>query len=434
MRITFVYTQNDIQSARKPLWSLAQMQFGISYISSLLKKHGHNTRLMVLSSKLKKKNEDIITEHIKKYKPQLICFTSVLTQWKFVVQIAEYIKKHYPAIYLIAGGSHVSLNKENAIQSPFDAICVGEGEYPMLELVSQIESNSAPAGIQNLWIKHGSEIEKKPPRPFLDNLDELPFPDRQMWREWTDEKLDSLAPVLAGRGCPFECTYCCNHSLKKVASGQYVRYRSPDNIVKEIEEVGLMYPATNYFYIEIETITVNRKWAIDLCSELARFNDTLDKPLKFRANLRITPNAEFEDIFAAFKKANFNVVNIGVESGSERIRREVLKRRYSNKDVINAVKLAKKNDIDVSFLNMIGFPGETPVDFEETIKINRQCLPAMQNLSVFYPYPGTKLHTLCNEQGLMDETSVTEAERTTPVLQLSGFTKKQIRKNYIWFE
>ena len=434
MNILFIYSLYVIESTSKPLHTPEQMQFGISYISSFLKEHGYQTKLMVLSRVSGRKNRNIIDKYLKRFCPKLICFTAVSTEYQFIANIAKYIKSHYPDIYLLIGGPHVSLNSEEVLLDDFDALCIGEGENPTLELLSQLEKGVLPSDIPNLWIKHGSEIEKNSPRPFLQDLDSLPFPDREIWQEWIEERQGSRYSVLLARGCPFQCTYCCNHALKKVALGAYVRFRSPDNIVKEIKEITNRSQSTKEIYLEVESFGINKEWAVELCSKLESFNKTLSQPLSFGANLRITPNADLENLFVACKKCNFRFINIGLESGSERVRREILKRNYSNEDIINAVVSARKHGLKIALFNMIGIPGETIGDFKETVKINRICLPDWHFTSIFFPYPGTDLYFLCKEQGLLKKPLDTEIERMKATLDLPGFTKKQIEKSYIWFD
>ncbi|MDD5016424.1 MAG: cobalamin-dependent protein, partial [Atribacterota bacterium] len=126
MNILFIYSLQDIQSISKPLRNFKQIQFGISYISSLLKKHGYTVKLLVLTRESKNK---IIDEYISEFKPVVICFSVIFSEYEFIRGIAEHIKKHYPKIYLLAGGCHITLNPEECITAKFDAICVGEGEY-----------------------------------------------------------------------------------------------------------------------------------------------------------------------------------------------------------------------------------------------------------------------------------------------------------------
>jgi radical SAM superfamily enzyme YgiQ (UPF0313 family) len=318
----------------------------------------------------------------------------------------------------------------------FDALCVGEGERAILELVTQLDQKQEPSGISNLWIKHGNQVERNLTLPFLQDLDSLPFPDREMWREWIDEGSgrSGRLSVLVGRGCPFQCTYCCNHFLQKLASGPYVRFRSPDNIVREIKELHDRFPSKEEIYLEAETIGANQTWGIELCAKLEQLNAALPCPLRFGINLRVTPQVDFQPLFKAMSRSNFRFVNIGLESGSERLRRTVLKRNYSNEDVVRTVQLAKSNGLQVAFLNMVGLPGETLADFQETVCMNRLCKPDWHGTSIFYPYPGTDLHRMCQEQGLIHGQLDTDAERSKAVLDLPGFSRRQIQKSYIWFD
>lgn len=434
MNVLFIYSLQDSQSTAKPLQSFGQMQFGISYISSFLKKHGHHVKLAVLTRAFDKKKEDFGKKYIEVFNPKLICFTTVTTEYRFIAGVAKYIKDRYKDSYLLIGGPHVSLNPSNILSDAFDALCIGEGEFSTLELVSQLESGITPSGIPNLWIKNGAQIEKNAQRPFLQDLNILPFPDREMWKDWICEQPASITPVLLGRGCPFQCTYCSNHALRKVASGSYVRLRSPDNVIEEIKEILAFDPTRKDIYLEVETMGVNRKWDMELCAKLEGLNASLSHPLSFGVNLRVTSNAEIENLFVVFKKSNFKFVNIGLESGSERVRREILKRNYSNEDIINAVTLARKYGLKVNFYNIMGIPGETVADFNETIRMNRICQPDSQMLSIFYPYPGTDLHSLCKGQGLLQETLDQDMERSKAILDLPGFPKKLIQKHYIWFD
>ncbi|MFC1577027.1 B12-binding domain-containing radical SAM protein [Candidatus Omnitrophota bacterium] len=434
MNILFIHSIDDIYTPEKPLRTPEQMLFGISYISALLKRHGHRTKLTVLSRILGKKNYKMIDDRLKEFCPKLICFAAVSTEYKFISGAAKYIKGRYPDIYLVIGGPHVSLNAEDILSDAFDALCIGEGEYPTLELASQLEEGMRPLGIPNLWIKNDLGVEKNAPRRVLQDLDSLPFPDREMWDEWIDEEEGSRYPVLLGRGCPFQCTYCCNHALRKIAGGPYVRFRSPENIVKEIEEFAARFPDKKAIYLEVETIGADRKWAERLCSKLEGLNAALDEPLNFGVNLRIAPNIDFDSLFAAFKKSNFKIINIGVESGSERVRKEILNRNYSNKDIINTVSLARKYGLKVHFYNLIGVPGETADDFKETLGINRVCAPDKSYTHIFYPYPGTELYSTCIKQGLLRDAPDTELERCKAVLDLPGFSKRQIQNGFIWFD
>ena len=430
MNVLFVHSEQDPYSPEKPLEILERVQFGISYISSLLKREGHETSLVVLCDG----TMHTIEERVRDFNPVLVCFTSVFTEYATMRQAAALVKKRFPDVFILLGGPHATLRPQECLEGGvFDAVCVGEGEYPTLELVQQLAAGKYPSGIPNLLIRRlDGSVECNAPRPFLEDLDELPFPDREMWLQWVANPT-SRPSVLVGRGCPFSCTYCSNHALRKASPGRYVRLRSPRNVAREISAMKEAEPNFSEVYLEVETLGVNRDWAMELCSELKKVNAGFPVPICFGTNLRVTPNADYDGLFAAMADANFRFVNIGLESGSERIRNEVLKRRYSNQDIIGAVALARKHGLQVGIYNLIGLPGETPRDFSETVKVNRTCQPDWFLLSVFFPYPGTELYDTCCNLGLLDGPVDPYMERRRPVLDLPGFSKRQVGRRRDWF-
>lgn len=434
MNILFVYSLEDVQSVKKPLRRQDQVQLGLSYISSFLKKHNHITKLVVLCKLFGKKNIEILDEYIKNFSPELICFSSLSNEYDFIAKTGKYIKNRYPKIYLLIGGCHVSLNPENVLLDSFDALCIGEGEMPTFELISQLEKGLCPSRIPNLWIKGSQGIEKNSTRPFLQDLDSLPFPDREMWQCWIDEQLGTYISLLLGRGCSFECTYCCNHALKRLSSGPYVRFRSSDNILDELKHIAARFPEKKVIDLEVESFGINIRWALELCAKLENFNKTLKEPFLFGVNLRVIPGIDYDGLFAALRRANFSFINIGLESGSEKVRREILNRYYRNKDIVNVVRLARKYNLKVNLYNLIGVPGETLADFRETVDLNRACLPDRHYTSIFFPYPGTKLYLLCKERGLLKKGLKIQMDKKEAVLDLPGFTKKEIKKSLLWFD
>lgn len=428
MNVLFVFSEQDPFTQDKPLEVQERVQFGISYISSLLKLNGHETRLVVLTQR----GKDRLDETVEEFRPGLVCFTSVYSEYGFISSLSREFKIRHPGIYTALGGPHASLRPEECIRDGFDAVCVGEGEYPTLELVEQLQEGRRPSGIPNLWIRNDGQVEKNPSRAFIQDLDSLHFPDREMWDPWI--AMPAYRPsVLVGRGCPFKCTYCCNHALRRVAPGRYVRYRSPGNVVGEIEDFVARYPEAREVYLEVETFGQDLGWAYQLCDALREMNGRLEHPLVFGTNLRVTPRTDFEGLFESFKRAGFRFINIGVESGSEKIRREVLKRDYSNEDIRRAVKSAHDHGLEVGTYNLVGLPGETRRDFKETIRLNRECQPEWFLLAVFYPYPGSDLYRTAEEQGLLKGPPDSDLERRKPVMELPGFSKRQIKRRLTWF-
>lgn len=438
LSVACVYTVESYFTIDKPLSVASEIPFGISMIATVLKEAGHPVELLVLTPDTPLM--ETLKGFIERLRPRLFCMTAVSTRFQFVCKTAEIIKMLDSTIFIALGGAHASLNPDDAIACPcIDAICVGEGDTAVVELCSQVQEGRYPTGIHNFWIKQpGTDnIEKNLPAAFFNDQDSLPYIDRALWRPWINQP-ETDQSVLVGRGCPFRCSYCSNHMLRRLAPGPYVRFRSPENVVGEIELIT-QNPLVTNIYLEVETVGANIGYALQLCEALSQLNDRRNIPIKFKINFTITKNLIHDKIidqlFNAFKRANIVTINIGIESGSERIRNEVLRRpNYSNIDILTFCSLAKKYGIKINIYIMIGIPTETVADFKQTIKIAQLCEPNHVILSIFYPYPGTDIYQFAKDNKLFDDSSNScITERRQSYLNLPGFSRRRILYEYIMF-
>ena len=441
MKIGCVYTVERGATGDKPLPYAIDIPFGMSIIATVLQHAGHDVQLMVFSPR--SKYADILTTYITTHRPRLFCLSAVSTQFGFIREIARLVKEIDPSIYVILGGHHASLDSEDAIKAPhLDAICVGEGDASVVELAKSLEGGETPTGIHHLWLKKpDGSIEKNPPSPFDQDLDALPYVDRTMWEPWISQP-DRYPSVLLGRGCPFRCTYCSAHAMAKLSEGRFVRFRSPENILGEIEGIVARYPTVDNIYLEVETLA-HQKEAVPLFEKLEAYNATRETKLVFGANFTVTSafirNEEHcREFLSMLKRTNCLYLNIGLESGSERLRKEILRRpKYTNAEFLQFCRLAREYSVNLDFFVLIGVPGETPADFKETVRVVREAQPKMVQLSVFYPYLGTDLATVALERGLVTRESLNPSlERTRPVLSLPTFSRRRVRLEYIlfWFK
>ena len=359
---------------------------------------------------------------LKQYSPDIICFTSTTNQYPFVKTISEWIKVEKPDIPIVLGGIHATLAPEEVIQNPhIDVVCIGEGEYPLLELAEKIDEKNYTT-INNLWFKS----HKNPIRPLLNDLDSLPFPDYELFniRNVLNET-DGYLSLLAGRGCPNTCTYCCNHALRKIYEnkGKYVRFKSVDYLLSEI----------NYFYEKYEisgldftddTFTLNNKWIEEFSK---KYSQQFDLPF--------TCNARIENIniglLGNLKNAGCTVLNFGIESGNEWLRKNVLKRgTATNQDIINAFVKTREAGIKTFSYNMIGLPYETPEMIEDTITLNKKIKPNFIVVFIFYPYPGTELYDICKQNGWLKDEITTSYLTPKSILNIPTLSEKEILNYY----
>ncbi|GAG00993.1 unnamed protein product, partial [marine sediment metagenome] len=238
MKIVFVYF-DSMRGAGGKYYE------GLASISAVLKQ-GHSTRLFHITDNLT--GPQFLEIFQNQYADtDLVAFSSTTNAFYYIATYAQQIKKHYPQMITICGGVHPTLHPDEVISEPgIDIICLGEGEYPLLDLCDRLESGSDISSIPNLWIKKNSvNIIKNPVRSLIESLDLLPFPDRDIfdYQSSMDSKLHRLV-FMGSRGCPFQCAHCCNHALKKIAprSTPYVRFKSPDRLIAEIKDCRAKYP------------------------------------------------------------------------------------------------------------------------------------------------------------------------------------------------
>jgi anaerobic magnesium-protoporphyrin IX monomethyl ester cyclase len=168
--------------------------------------------------------QQLVLEELKKDKPDLIGFSMLSFNYKIILEIARFIK-HHSNIPIIAGGVHVILSPEEVIRNhEIDIVCIGEGEFVLKEL---LDNSLDCTGVDGVWYKQKGKIVKNKPRQLFTHLDDLGFPD---FDDFDVEKClfiyNKHLPIMASRGCPYSCSYCNNHALRRVLKGTYVRFRS----------------------------------------------------------------------------------------------------------------------------------------------------------------------------------------------------------------
>jgi radical SAM superfamily enzyme YgiQ (UPF0313 family) len=415
MRILFVYPS---------LNSVFGYPTGVGYIIALLKQKGHAARLFNVFAK-----SDIARLIIEAdvFKPEVIAFSCVTTQFKWICLMAILLKMKMKSLPLIiCGGIHPTLEPDCLSKcSALDGIVRGEGEYPMLELAEKLESKQDYRHIKNFHFRDGSSIIRNELRPLVQNLDGLPFPDRTN----INYRGDIFSNFIFSRGCPFRCKYCSNHALKRLYKGKYVRFRNPEKAVAEIERAIKHDPNLRFIRFDDDIVSVNKEW-------MRRFLKLYKRrriAAKFSCNVA-AGTADLED-FKLLKASGCIEVRIGIESGDECLRREVLGKPISNAQIKKAFENAHEAGLRTFSFNMIGLPYETPELFEKTIRINRMLKVDMSYLYIFHPYPGTDLRSVCIKEGFIDVKEDNSGtfefiERQDTILNMPAFPRETILKYF----
>lgn len=395
--------------------------YGIGILSAVLKKHGHETDLLTLHKIEKKK----IRKKIQEINPDLIGITVTSNQFELSEEFTALMKDEF-GIPVIWGGVHPSVRPEECIHVPgVLGICLGEGEEALLELVNTLDNkdqlDTGDLEIQNFWFNHEGRIIKNPVRPLLQDLDSLPFCDREIIDFQKLLNYHQYLEVRSSRGCPFHCSFCVNSSYQQLyrGKGRYYRVRSHESVLDEIEDLVSRYKHINSIIFDDELISVNKKWTLGL---LEKYKQRFDFPF----NITVRADLVTEDFMRALKDAGCNMVMMGVENGDAKIRNEVLDKGISDEQIINAARIIKDAGIHLWTFNMVGVPYETPETVEKTIALNKRIKPDIVFVSVFYPYPGTKLGALCAEKGWISDRKIPGFFSNITVLDQPSITKDQV--------
>lgn len=330
------------------------------------------------------------------------------------------------------GGVHLILNPNDITKAPsVDAICTGDAEYVLLKFIKNYsKKDGSHLDTPGFWTRKGNIIQKNPKIPLIEDLDRLPFPDREIFLKQemsyggfsADGKM--YLDFMFTRGCPFPCPYCSNHALKKIyGSGKYVRRMSPQRAIEWLKHDLAIYHCDRVCIID-DTFTLDKKWVVEFLKLYKK-----EIPVPFVCLLRI--GTFDEDLIKLLKKSRCARVTLGVESGDEEYRKTILKRLMSNEEVIRSFELIKKHKISVGAFVMIGLPGETPKKWLKTVKLLGLLAPNKIVINTYYPYPGTELYDLTKKMGFIPRGhNLKHVEGIETSLNMPNFNKRDVL--YYW--
>jgi radical SAM superfamily enzyme YgiQ (UPF0313 family) len=395
------------------------ISLGIAYLSSYIKQRGHKSELVDYTWGGTVKD---CLDKINGVNPDIVGFSPRTGEISFCFSIAEKIKRQYPDMPIIFGGVHPTVAPDETIHNEFvDMVCIGDGENALAELLDKLENNQDISKIKNIWLKNNGQIIRNDICPLIEEVDSLPFPDRELFDY--ERYLDSNAydgEVMASRGCPYNCSYCINSTLREryKDKGVYVRTRNAESVIKEIGLLNRKYKIERITFHD-EMFTVNKKWLREFSY---KYSSSFSIP--FMCNARVeTLDSEVCDLL---KSAGCSSLNVGVEAGNPEIRKNVLNRHMSNETIIKGFKTAKSKGLRIYAYNMIGIPHETVENINETIELNRLIQPDDLQATIFQPYPGTRLYDLCKEKGWIKDGQFPVAHRMEPLTSYPHISSKKL--------
>lgn len=343
---------------------------GLLYIASYLKSHGHTVKIIDVAAEGKTLID--ILKIIKTENPKLIGISSMTTSIMSAVKLAQNIKDIYGDSFQIGlGGIHLCCDPSFISRFPiFDFGVAGEGEKTFEELLRRA--------------KKGERIEGLIQGETIEDLNSLPFPARDLIQSdiyLREEQMNFEVPaagILGSRGCPFSCSFCCIPAI-----GHKVRIRSPKNVVDEMAEV---YDQCRGAYSFVDDCFILKKPRIlEFCQEI------IDRKMKVKFIGSTRANTLDEEVVRALKRAGCTDLYFGVESGNERIRNQVIKKKVTDQQIAEAVRLCRKYMILSNLFLMVGFPTETKEEMMDTVRIGRKVKADMIGIHTTIPFPGTEI-------------------------------------------
>ncbi len=368
---------------------------GIGYLSAYLKMCFPDIEIELFDPKI-----DTI-DAIKNFCPTFVLYSVMTGQHRECIDRNKRLKKKLDPYISVFGGPHPTYFPEMIHEEGVDIICRGEGEMPLKNLVSSTLSHSDIHHIKGLYVKHDGTIYKNDVDNLIQDLDNLPFPDRDLYYR-KSEFLRSYGrkPLVGARGCPFKCSYCYNSALNSIfkGNGKILRCRSPKSVVGEIAVIKSRYDVRFVAFIEDVFSGVRIEWLKEFQERYSRLN------IPFFVSIR----AEFikPEIAKYLRKSGCISASMAIEHGDYEYRKKYLFRNMTNEMLIEGARILESEGIRVASPIMLGLPFSGIEDDLKSLKLVCQANFTHATTAIFQPYPGTALTDLCLKQKLINKADI----------------------------
>ena len=386
-----IYGTRHAPSIKSPL--------GLAYVAANLEQAGFKVEILDANAEFLSPQETV--EKIIQSPAKYIGFTSVTATIPLIYQISSLIKAKNKNKIIIAGGPHVTFMPKEVFKEckAIDIIVRGEGEVTICELIKNLENKQDLSKIKGITFKKGNKIISNPDRELIQDIDAIPFPARHLL------PLDSYSPspitnmgfrgkqyakLITVRGCPNKCVFCSSTHFWKI-----VRVRSAENVIDEIESVVKKYGVHHIDFLD-DTLTLFPERLSKICTLIIEKNLNIKWSCYSRVNT-ITP-----ELIALMKKAGCRVIQLGVESGNQKILDKIQK-NITLEQVRRASEIIKRTGLKLLCFFMIGLPGDTKKTVNQTIEFAKELKPNFAFFSITTPFPGTALYKEYRKEGRLKE-------------------------------
>ena len=345
--------------------------------------------------------------------------TSTTLTYKSAAEMAKIAKEVNPKCTTMIGGSHVSFWDENALTEypQFDIIVRKEGENTIVELMQRIEAGEPYYDVVGTTCRRGGEIVKNPDRPYIQDLDSLPFPAHHLFPlEHLNKYGITVFPVYTSRGCTFWCNFCSAVRM----FGRGYRMRSPKSVVDELEFLVKTFHAQQFSFLD-DAFSVNQDRVKEICLEIQRRN------LKIKWDCETRVDMVSRELLQLMKDSGCIAVWLGVEAGSQMVL-DAMGKGYKLETIKKTFKTAEEVGVMTVASVVLGFPEETPETVRETTKFIQEINPDDVGYYMATPYPGTPMRELVIKNGWLKITDFNRYDTATPIFETPLISSKQLKE------
>lgn len=361
-------------------------QLGLQYLAGMLKNEGIEPEM--LDQALQTFGPGDV---VRKWRSGCYGFVGFYTDtsmkekvWRFVEALAAM----EPGIAVVVGGpgypGYADYHKAGV-----DIVCHGEGEQTVVDIASIYRGNRSHRGTPGIsWMNEGIvEVEK--PRPLIENLDDLPFPDRSgapisSYYDWHFFGMRTpFVTNMAARGCPNRCTFCCSPAL-----GKRIRRRSVGNLMREVDTLTSRF-GLRYMGFKDDIFVFNKTWLEEFCDALLKRNS----PIQFSCNMHPLSFRKDADKFVPLmKRAGLDLAVFGIQSVTPHILKGIRRNEEEPRRLAELGAKLKKQEVSIVYEFILGLPGDTEETVENTL---RYALKTRPHYSMFYTLSileGSEIH------------------------------------------